>query len=44
MPFQQKELERLGASFRLTKKLMKINDGMITSSEIPLIKDYEKVS
>ena len=44
MPFQQKELERLGASFRLTKKSMKINDGMITSRELPLIKDYKKVS
>lgn len=44
MPFQQEELERLGACFRLTKKSMKINDRMITSSEIPLIKDYEKVS
>jgi 7,8-dihydropterin-6-yl-methyl-4-(beta-D-ribofuranosyl)aminobenzene 5'-phosphate synthase len=43
MPFQQKELERLGACFRLTNKSIKITDGMVTSGEIPLITDYEKV-
>jgi len=44
MPFQREELERLGASFRLSKKSIKIADGMVTSGEIPLITDYEKVS
>jgi len=44
MPFQQKELERLGASFYLSKKSRKITGEMITSGEIPLITDYEKVS
>jgi len=44
MPFQQEELERLGVSFRLSKKSIKITDEMVTSGEIPLITDYEKVS
>ena len=44
MPFQQEELERLGASFHLSKKSIKITGEMITSGEIPLITDYEKVS
>jgi 7,8-dihydropterin-6-yl-methyl-4-(beta-D-ribofuranosyl)aminobenzene 5'-phosphate synthase len=44
MPFQQKELEKLGAFFRLTNKSIKITDGMVTGGEVPLITDYEKVN
>ena len=44
MPFQQAELEKFGACFHLTNKLIKIADGMVTSGEIPLITDYEKVN
>ena len=44
IPFQQAELERLGACFHLTNKSIKITDGMLTSGEIPLITNYEKVN
>lgn len=44
MPFQQAELEKFGASFCLSKKSIKITDEMVTSGEIPLVTDYEKVS
>ena len=44
MPFQREELEKLGAYFNLTKKSIEITEGMITSGEIPLVTDFEKIS
>jgi len=43
MPFQREELESLGASFTLTGEPVWISDRIVTTGEIPLLTDYEKV-
>ena len=43
IPFQREELENLGASFILTNKPVWISDCIVTTGEIPLLTDYEKV-
>lgn len=44
IPFQPAELERLGARFKFTKESVRIADNIITTGEIPLITDFEKIS
>lgn len=44
MPFKKEELEKLGASFCLSKKSIKITDGMVTSGEIPITTNFENIS
>lgn len=43
IPFRREELESLGASFRLTPEPVWLADGVVTSGEIPLATDYEKI-
>jgi 7,8-dihydropterin-6-yl-methyl-4-(beta-D-ribofuranosyl)aminobenzene 5'-phosphate synthase len=43
IPFQKAELENLGASFTLTNQPVWISDRIVTTGEIPLLTDYEKV-
>jgi len=43
IPFQHLELERLGASFNLTTKPVKITDNIMTTGEIPMVTDYEEI-
>ena len=43
VPFQKEELESLGASFTLTSEPVWLNDRIVTTGEIPLLTDYEKV-
>jgi 7,8-dihydropterin-6-yl-methyl-4-(beta-D-ribofuranosyl)aminobenzene 5'-phosphate synthase len=42
IPFSRKELEELGARFRLTAEPVAISDSIMTSGEIPLVTDYEE--
>ena len=43
IPFQRQELEWLGANFNLTIKPVKITDSIMTTGEVPMITDYEKI-
>jgi len=43
IPFQCQELEGLGARFNLTTKPVEITDNIMTTGEISMITDYEKV-
>jgi len=43
IPFQKEELESLGASFTLTSKPVWISDRIVTTGEIPMLTDYEKI-
>ncbi len=43
IPFQQEELESLGANFNLTTKPVKITDNIITTGEIPMVTDFEQI-
>jgi len=43
MQFQREELESLGALFILSSKPVWISDCIVTTGEIPLLTDYEKV-
>jgi len=43
IPFQQRELESLGARFTLTKKPFKITDSIMTTGEVPMITDFEQI-
>ena len=43
IPFQKEELESLGASFTLTSEPVWLSDHIVTTGEIPLLTDYEKV-
>jgi 7,8-dihydropterin-6-yl-methyl-4-(beta-D-ribofuranosyl)aminobenzene 5'-phosphate synthase len=43
IPFQRQELERLGASFNLTREPFKITENIVTTGEIPLTNDFEFV-
>jgi len=42
-PFRQEDLESLGASFNLTREPVWITDNIVTTGEIPMTTDYEKV-
>ncbi|MCX5999139.1 MAG: MBL fold metallo-hydrolase [Chloroflexi bacterium] len=43
MPFQQKELESLGADLQLTSEPVWLSENIVTSGEIPMITAYEKI-
>lgn len=43
IPFQYQELESLGARFNLTTKPLKITDSIMTTGEIPMVTDFEKI-
>ena len=43
IPFSRRELESLGASFKLTPEPVAISDSIMTSGEIPLVTDYEEI-
>ena len=40
---RREELERLGAHFTLTREPVWITDSMVTTGEVPMVTDYEKV-
>ena len=44
IPFQPLELERLGARFILTKESIKITENIMTSGEIPMTNQFERLS
>jgi len=43
IPFQREELESLGARFHLSKEPLVISPEIMTTGEIPMVTDYEKV-
>ena len=43
IPFQRLELEKYGAKFNLTAKPVKITENIITTGEIPMITEFEKI-
>jgi 7,8-dihydropterin-6-yl-methyl-4-(beta-D-ribofuranosyl)aminobenzene 5'-phosphate synthase len=43
IPCHRQTLERLGANFKLSKKAVRITDNIMTSGEIPMVTDYEKI-
>jgi 7,8-dihydropterin-6-yl-methyl-4-(beta-D-ribofuranosyl)aminobenzene 5'-phosphate synthase len=43
IPFRREELESLGASFTLTGEPVWISDRIVTTGEIPMLTDYEKI-
>jgi 7,8-dihydropterin-6-yl-methyl-4-(beta-D-ribofuranosyl)aminobenzene 5'-phosphate synthase len=43
MPFRRELLENLGAEFKLTSEPMRITDRIMTTGEIPMLTDYEKI-
>jgi len=43
VPFSKEAAEALGASFNLTKEPVWINENIVTSGEIPMITEYEKI-
>ena len=43
IPFRREELESLGASFILTGEPVWISDRIVTTGEIPMLTDYEKL-
>ena len=43
IPYVREELEGLGATFNLTKEYVKISDDIMTTGEIAMTTDYEKI-
>lgn len=43
MPFLREDLENLGACFKLSREPVWLSEHVLTTGEIPLITDYEKV-
>lgn len=43
IPFRREELERLGARFNLSRDPVWVTDNIVTTGEVPMITDYEKV-
>jgi 7,8-dihydropterin-6-yl-methyl-4-(beta-D-ribofuranosyl)aminobenzene 5'-phosphate synthase len=43
IPFMREELERLGASFVLTREPVWLTDEIVTTGEIPMTTDYEEI-
>jgi 7,8-dihydropterin-6-yl-methyl-4-(beta-D-ribofuranosyl)aminobenzene 5'-phosphate synthase len=43
VPFSKEAAETLGASFNLTKEPVWISENIVTSGEIPMITEYEKI-
>jgi len=44
IPFQQQELESIGARFNMTTKPVKITDNIMTTGEIPMVTDFEQIA
>jgi len=43
IPFQQPDLESLGASFKLTTEPVRITDNISTTGEIPMVTEFEEI-
>jgi 7,8-dihydropterin-6-yl-methyl-4-(beta-D-ribofuranosyl)aminobenzene 5'-phosphate synthase len=43
IPFQQRELESLGARFKLSKESVRITDDIMTTGEVPMVTDFEQI-
>jgi 7,8-dihydropterin-6-yl-methyl-4-(beta-D-ribofuranosyl)aminobenzene 5'-phosphate synthase len=43
IPYQRAELESLGARFNLSKKPSKLSKNVMTTGEVPVVTDFEKV-
>ena len=43
IPFRKEELESLGAKFTLTAGPMKLSENILTTGEVPMVTDFEKV-
>jgi 7,8-dihydropterin-6-yl-methyl-4-(beta-D-ribofuranosyl)aminobenzene 5'-phosphate synthase len=43
IPFRREELESLGARFTLTDKPVKISENIMTTGQVPMVTDFEKV-
>jgi len=43
IPFQKWELENFGARFNLTREPVKITENIMTTGEVPMVTDYEKI-
>ncbi len=43
IPFQRQELESLGANFNLTTEPVRISDSIMTTGEVPMVTDFEKI-
>ena len=43
IPFHRQTLESLGGRFNLSKEPVRITDNIITTGEIPMVTDYEKI-
>lgn len=43
IPFRREELESLGAKFTLTAEPMKLSESILTTGEVPMVTDFEKV-
>jgi 7,8-dihydropterin-6-yl-methyl-4-(beta-D-ribofuranosyl)aminobenzene 5'-phosphate synthase len=43
MPYNRKELESAGASFKLSKEPVWITDNIVTTGEIPMVTEYEAI-
>lgn len=44
IPFQKDELEALGAKFIYSKEPVKLSENIITTGEVPMVTDFEKVA
>lgn len=43
IPFRREELEYLGAKFTLTTEPIKLSENILTTGEVPMVTDFEKV-
>jgi 7,8-dihydropterin-6-yl-methyl-4-(beta-D-ribofuranosyl)aminobenzene 5'-phosphate synthase len=43
IPYARAELESLGARFTLTQEPIRLTDNMVTTGEVPIVTDFEKV-
>ncbi len=43
IPFRREEMEYLGARFTLTAAPMKLSENILTTGEVPMVTDFEKV-
>ena len=43
IPFQRRELESLGACFKLAKEPIGITDNIMTTGEVPMVTDFEQI-
>ena len=44
IPYQRQELESLGANFKLRTESTKITDNIMTTGEIPMVTEFEKIA